>query len=330
MLISLEGKNGTYQFDPNDEANVIKTSHKFFSLYRGTYVQGKKAVTIKHFKDPSLIKDENHEVLLLQIFLSMNVLHSGIAQTYDLIRAEAGYFLVREYFRGVDLKTITLDPDYPNLRNPVFMLKVGIKVCEILSKLHESGIIHRNIKPSNIFVEYGENGKIDEDNINVKIVDFEYAQIKGLSLLNFAEVPFSRLFSPPELILGKTELVNETSDVFSLGISLYEIVARKPAFYHSNPEMLVNIQLNNKITKAPRIPKELFPILLKATSKHKFPIPPDRYKPENLIHFLAKGRDERHKSMEELKQELLPVLELLIAKEEKRANRNFIAKFLFG
>jgi len=326
MLISLQGKNDIYSFDPENQADVIYTRGKFSSLYRGRRKSDNAVVTIKHLRDSSCINGEQHAELLMQILLGMNDLHSGIAKTYDLISTEAGYFIMREYLQGVDLKAIAYEPDHRNLSTPIFTCKLGIQLCEILSTLHKNGIIHRDIKPSNIFIETDEYGRIDEHNFKVRLIDFELAQVSGASLFVNKKSPFAMIYSPPEQVLRHANLIDATSDLYSLAISLYEFITRRPAFYHKNPEMLINMQLNHTLVKHPRISKDMYSLLLKATSKHKFPLPPNRYKPENLIFFLTKGKEDRFQSGEEFIRSLEFLLDKLEAKQALKDKGNFFTK----
>jgi len=257
----------------------------------------------------------------------MAKLDERIVQTYDIIHTNYGYFIVREYLHGVDVKTIICDPDYPALKTSAFACKVGIEVCSVLEKLHTHGIIHRDIKPSNIFIETDDSGRISPENPKVRILDYEMASVHGSNIFSLKKVPFALLYSAPEQVLRFAHLIDERSDIYSLALVVYEIATRRPPFYHENPEMLINLQINHPIQKTPRISKELYAILLQATSKHKFLLPPNKYSHEQLEQFLAQGKTNRYQNAQDF-LEVLSAFYLQISQiKPKKSGNSFFSLF---
>ncbi|HPY82947.1 MAG TPA: protein kinase, partial [Bacteroidales bacterium] len=323
MLISLRGKYDTYEFDLSQESHIIQKGQKFSSLYRGKRISDNSYVCVKHLHDTQCVQNSEHAHLIFITLTSIEKLDDAIIRTYDIIETEQGYFIVYEYLHGVTIKTITNTPDYPDLTTSKFACKVGIEVCKILKKLHEHGIVHRNIKPSNIFLETDDSGRISPDNPRVRLIDFEIASVHGSNIFSLNKVPFSVLYSPPEQVLYFSHLIDERSDLYSLALVVYEIATRRPSFYHENAAMLINLQINTSIQKNPRISKELFTLLLQATSKHRFSLPPNKYSQEQLEAFLDTGRSQRFQNAHDFSLALSEVFRHLNQPKTRKSRKSF-------
>ncbi|MEX2016385.1 MAG: serine/threonine-protein kinase, partial [Candidatus Hydrogenedentales bacterium] len=100
--------------------------------------------------------------------------------------------------------------------------QIGVQVAEALHHAHEHGIVHRDIKPSNLLVD-GE-GK-------VRITDFGLAQVESDATLTLSGDLLGTLrYMSPEQIVGNRADVDHRTDIYSLGATLYELLAREPAF----------------------------------------------------------------------------------------------------
>ncbi len=326
MLISLVGKYDTYEYNSQNQMNVSQKKRKFSTLYRGKRKTDDAFVTIKHLKQDSAIQHSDHRLLIEQFLFGVSALHSSVVKTHEIIETEQGYFIIREYLQGVDVKTIICDPDYSYLQNALFACHLGEKMCEVLHELHSNNIIHRDIKPSNIFIEFNNEGKIDVNNFSLKLLDFEMAQVHGANLFYFSKVPFALVYSPPEQILRQTDIINQTSDLYCLALVMYEIITRRPPFYSGNPEMLINYQINKTLSSNSRISREMLAFLQKASSKHLFKLPPNRYSPEQKREFLEEGKQHRFQSAEDMNVEIRKMLVHIQEKINKRKNQNVFSR----
>lgn len=296
------GKNYSYIFDfslPNEDDTK---PDDLGLLFHARCEQNNTNVIIRYIANTALIKNQQHLFILQSFYCNLNKLHSGIAQTHDCILEPDGIFIVREELIGIDLQTIAFSGDYPHLRNQKFMLRIGEKVCEILDILHKNNIVHRRIQPSNIFVLSNELGQIDIENPTIKLINFEYAQINGQNLLGFSTIPYAMHYSSPEQVLQCGILVNQTSDIYSLGITIYESIIREHAFdcEKDDKNLVINMQLSYPLRPHHRLHKKIFPLLQKATAKHIFKTPPMRLKPEILLNNLLVAQQKRFQSAKEL------------------------------
>ena len=321
--LSISTQSGTYKTETNSNSSFNKTG-KFSTITKGYRVEDGKAVIIKKIKNIDLVGDDASLKLIREILINLHTLHPSISETYEMVRIDEGIFIIREFIDGIDLKALIRDKKKEYFRTPDFTAKVGIKTCEILKAIHHQTIIHRDIKPANILIQ-NKLGTTEPDYYNpeVKLIDFELAQFRGMNIFNLERVPVAMGYSAPEQLLRYQQLICPSSDLFALAITLYEFLSGKTAFHHSNPELLMTLQLNHPIIKHVRIPHELFAILHKATQKQLFQLPPNRYSPEEREFILAKGLENRFHRADELKAALEGFLKHYDALPPAR---NFIGK----
>lgn len=217
--------------------------------------------------------------------------HDNIARVFELGQAEDGkYFMVMEYIHGVDLEMLLAGAAKRSLRVPPwFGVHLVAQVLEALSFVHglvdEDGrprnVIHRDATPSNIFVSY--RGQ-------VKLSDFGVADFEGKSPTTRAGQLKGKLsYMSPEQLNG--QLLDQRSDVFSMGVVLWEVLTQQRLFGGLN-EMQAMIAIcegerRPPSSLVPGIPPELDRVSLKA---------------------LAAARDDRYHDAGAFQQELLDVL----------------------
>src|SRR6266446_5648769 len=147
--------------------------------------------------------------------------------------------------------------------------ELGIRAAEALEHAHQEGVVHRDIKPANLLVDVRGN---------LWITDFGLALFHsdaGLTLTG--ELLGTLRYMSPEQALGKRALIDHRTDIYSLGVTLYELLTLAPVFDGHDRQELLN-QIANDEPRPPRswdksIPVELETIILKAIAKH----PAERY-----------------------------------------------------
>jgi len=149
------------------------------------------------------------------------------------------------------------------------VLQIGIQAAEALHYAHQIGIVHRDIKPSNLMLDH--EGKL-------WVTDFGLAQIQGAGALTMTgELIGTLRYMSPEQPLGQRVLVDQRTDIYSLGVTLYELLTFKKAFGGDTPkEIIRQVCFDEPVSIRrlnPRVPEDLETIVLKAMSKN----PADRY-----------------------------------------------------
>jgi tetratricopeptide (TPR) repeat protein/serine/threonine protein kinase len=147
--------------------------------------------------------------------------------------------------------------------------QLGVQAAEALEHAHDEGVVHRDIKPANLLVD--AKGKL-------WITDFGLAHCRaGAELTMTGDVVGTLRYMSPEQALGKRLLVDHRTDIYSLGVTLYEFLTLEPAFPGSDREEVLR-QIASEEPRPPRrinkaIPAELETIVLKAMGKS----PAERY-----------------------------------------------------
>lgn len=171
--------------------------------------------------------------------------HPGIAQIYEAGTADSGFgsqpFFVMEIIRGKPL-TEYADTQHLNTRQ---RLAVMIRVCEAVEHAHQRGIIHRDLKPGNILVE--ENGQ-------PKILDFGLARVtdsdaKATRQTEMGQLLGTLAYMSPEQLLADPLLLDTRSDVYALGVILYELLSNKMPYPLTNQvhEVVQTIQQTDPV-----------------------------------------------------------------------------------
>ena len=186
-----------------------------------------------------------------------------IVNVYDWGQDEGTYYIVMEFVRGSDLKTAIIERGAINQRK---VAEIGSQVCQALSVAHGLDIIHRDIKPQNIMVQ--PDG-------NVKVMDFGIARAKNSVMTQTSSVLGTAHYISPEQAQGKD--LTATSDIYSLGIVLYESATGRLPFDGPDAVSVAMKQVND-LTVPPReinpdIDPALEAIIMKAIAKN----PADRF-----------------------------------------------------
>lgn len=218
--------------------------------------------------------------------------HPNIITLFDLGRAGKDYFLATEFIDGQTLRQRLRDSG----RLPVIeAIEITLQICQALAAAHETGIIHRDIKPENVMIR--RDGY-------VKVLDFGLAKVgehqpvspdtSQSSLTDPGTVMGTASYMSPEQARGQR--VDARTDIFSLGIVLYEMVAGRTPFEGANMFEVVAAILDREPAPLGEIPEELQLIVSRS---------------------LLKDRKERYQT----------VKEMLSALEELRDNLKLQAKW---
>ncbi|MFX0142222.1 MAG: protein kinase, partial [Candidatus Hodarchaeota archaeon] len=169
---------------------------------------------------------ELSKVFQKQAHLIGKLNHNNIANIYDINEDEGFCYIVREFVEGMQLKTQLTGSNKIDWRKAIEFCQ---NICNALSYAHKTGIIHRRIKPSNIFFSESEE---------IKITDFSIpgfsTTIKNNRNLNLIGISYAS----PEQIADKN--IDHRTDIYSLGVVLYELLTKENPFYDDDREKLFN------------------------------------------------------------------------------------------
>ena len=245
----------------------------------------------------------------------------GVQHTLDAWKDESGYYIIKEFIDGLSLRQMM---QHKLINRPLFIAKCIIGTLDILSQFHNKGIYHCDLRPDNILILVNKRGHPDIIHPQVRLIDFGLSKHSESDFLAH-RLPFSLIYSPPEQLLNYPRLVNATSDLYSLGLTLYECIAQYPPFFNDNPEMVMHLQLNTSVEEHKNIQPALLSLIHKATAKKKLRLPPAQLESEEIEKTIAEGQAQRFQSCEEFKTAVEKILPQLNESERK----NFFSK-LFG
>lgn len=150
--------------------------------------------------------------------------HKNIVQVFDVFEEDHLQYIVMEYIHGTSLKKIIRDREEPFDENTV--IKMAIQLVKALAHAHEKGVIHSDIKPDNIIVnEY----------LEPRITDFGIAKITMDGSDKTKQLYGSVNYASPEQVNGN--IVDLRTDIYSLGVVLYELLTNKLPFPDGTEEV---------------------------------------------------------------------------------------------
>ncbi len=183
--------------------------------------------------------------------------HRNIVTVFDLGRDDDKVFIAMELLEGEDLTGVLSAGRHISLEEK---LRIVESVSKGLAHAHDRGIVHRDIKPRNVFVTH------DGD---VKLLDFGLAHIAYSTLTEAGQIIGTPFYMSPEQVLG--EKANPRSDIFSLGTLFYELLTGERAFGRPSLDQIFDAIVNEEPTPVqeldPTIPEELARIVAKMMHK---------------------------------------------------------------
>jgi serine/threonine protein kinase len=159
-----------------------------------------------------------------EAYAAASISHPNVITIHEVGEFEGRPYIVMEYVEGESLDNLIARKELQV--NEV--IDIGIQICEGLKKAHQKGVLHRDIKPTNIL--------IDTDGL-VKIVDFGLAKLRhGTTITVTGTLMGTVSYMSPEQALGKN--LDQRSDIFSLGVVLYELITRQRPFNGETAEAI--------------------------------------------------------------------------------------------
>ncbi|HVE39368.1 MAG TPA: serine/threonine-protein kinase [Planctomycetota bacterium] len=201
------------------------------TVWRGVNSQKKtfalKQIALKNANDSSKMRAFEKEANLTK-----KLSHPNIIRVYDYVDAKPQPFFVMEFFESENLKYAMAHVPERVVKKE-FQILMG--VADALAYVHAQGIVHKDIKPENVLI----NSRSE-----VRLIDFSLAQTKWDRLLQFGKkIEGTPLYMAPEQIRG--ERCDARSDMYSFGVMMYEMLAKRPLFMADSHEKVLQKHLND-------------------------------------------------------------------------------------
>lgn len=254
-----------------------KASGGMAVVYRAQDLQLRRIVAVKVLR-PSLTGDAQFLERFQQEARNVaNLSHPNIVTVHDFQQDGTTYYIVMEWIEGQDLKKIIRQAAPLPLDRA---LNVAIQICRGIGYAHRAGLVHADVKPQNILVTAEDV---------VKVTDFGIAQaLAHTSPVERQSVVWgSPHYFAPEQAQG--ELPTPASDVYSIGIVMFEMLTGKLPFSGTDQQELAMAHIKSEVPHVvdynPRIPHNLDRIIYKVMSKN----PNDRYANADALGRILEG-----------------------------------------
>jgi len=225
-------------------------------VYRGQKEGDPNTVIIKYMRarfpstyEISRFKQEYEIIRNLEL--------EGVVKTFELIHFDSGVALILEDFDAVSLKEVIRKQ---SIDTPLF-LRLAMKIAETLGALHKKDIVHNDIKPGNILVS--------RDFEQVKVTDFGISQIitrENEELYNPEVIEGTLKYMSPEQTGRMNSSIDYRTDLYSLGITFYEMLTGIPPFNFKDPLEIIHAHIAREVPPPyeinPDVPKPLSDIIL--------------------------------------------------------------------
>jgi len=268
-------------------------------VYRVEDTKIKQEIALKLIRPEIAADKKTIERFKNELKTARNIRHKNVCGMFDLGEEKGSHFITMEYISGQDLKGLIRQTGQLTVGKAVSIAK---QICDGLEEAHSLGIVHRDLKPNNIMIDRGGNARI---------MDFGIARaVKGKSITGSGVMIGTPQYMSPEQVEGKD--VDQRSDIYSLGIILYEMLTDRVPFEGDTP-LTVGVKQKTETPKDPkdfneRISDDLNRLILKC---------------------LEKDKENRYQSAVELRSELekiehgLPTTERIEPKKKPLTSREY-------
>jgi len=257
-------------------------------VYKARDTKLERDVALKFLPQHLTSSEEDKQRFIREAKAAAALNHPNICTIYSVDEDEGNQFIVMEYIDGSTLRNVQKSGNL----EPELVISYAVQIAEALSKAHDAGIIHRDIKAGNIMVNA---------DAHIKIMDFGLAKLKGSAeeITKTGSTVGTMAYMAPEQIQGKE--VDHRADIFAFGVVLFEMLAGVRPFRGEHEAALTYSIVNEE-------PVSILNYLAEA--------------PEELERFfkkaLAKEPDERFSDTNEIKSILEALLDADIAGVKRR------------
>lgn len=229
-------------------------------VYKALDKEVHEKVAIKLIKPEIAADKKTIDRFRNELKFSRKISHKNVCRMYDLNKEEDSYYITMEYVDGEDLKSMIRMMGQLTIKKAI---SIAEQMCAGLTEAHRLGVVHRDLKPQNVM--------IDKEG-NTRIMDFGIARsIEAKGITDEGIIVGTPEYMAPEQVEGKG--IDHRSDIYSIGIILYEMVTGKVPFEGHTPLSIAMKHMTEK-PQEPReindqIPADLSRVILKCVEKKK-------------------------------------------------------------
>lgn len=228
------------------------------AVYLAVHSSSEQQVAVKVLSPELSANPAMRNRILSQANRQAGLFHPNIVNVLKYLKDSRGIYLIMEVVPGESLENRLLRTGVLDLREA---LRISLKVLEAMAFMHRRGIRHCHLKPSDILIT-GDG--------NIKVMDFGIAKVFGEKGISVTGMRLESLwYMPPEQLRG--EAVEAPSDIYSLGIILYQILTGEVPFHGQSRFEVMKAHMEempqDPATMAPKLPRGVCDLILKALAK---------------------------------------------------------------
>jgi serine/threonine-protein kinase len=202
-----------------------------------------REVVVKVLREQLLHQSKPRDFLRREIYILSRFQHPHAVGYYDSAANDpVGPVLIMEYLRGIDLGTLL---QREGRLSPERAGRLLAQLCDVLAAAHQAGIVHRDIKPGNLMILHPCTPQE-----NLKLMDFGLAKMSSLLYIGADDLFDNSLpaasgtpeYLAPEQALGRE--IDPRSDLYSVGVVLYEMLTGKRPFGQTNADALLHAHVH--------------------------------------------------------------------------------------
>jgi len=218
----------------------------FATVYRATDTTLEREAAVKVLKEEFTHQTEMRDRFTQEARKASGLSHPAILQVYDLIESAEAPAIAMEYLPAGDLHRWLKDHPHPSRK---FCLNILRQVADALDYIHEQGIVHRDVKPSNFLLA---SVPTSDDNVSIRLSDFGLVMpTETRSTGQAGRLTGSALYVSPEQ--ARNQSVDKFSDQYSLGIVAYELLVGRPPFEGND----VTVLMAKRVVEPPPVPSTI-------------------------------------------------------------------------
>jgi serine/threonine protein kinase/formylglycine-generating enzyme required for sulfatase activity len=237
----------------------------FGTVYKAWDRNLQRAVAIKLPRQDRMRADSGKS-FLREARASAKIHHPNVVQVYEVGQSESGFYIVSEFIEGITLS------EWLKIRDltPEAASRLMITICRAVQAAHDAEVIHRDLKPGNVLMDTSNTPHV---------ADFGLARQSGtdITVTHDGRIVGTPSYMSPEQARGNRDEVTRLSDVWSLGVMLYEMVVQCRPFVATDSHSVLYRILTDEPQQPrklrPSLPIDLQTIILKALEKK----PSDRF-----------------------------------------------------
>jgi eukaryotic-like serine/threonine-protein kinase len=232
----------------------------FSTIWKARYVRGSSEKVVLKIMNPSAVKQNEHRGMFAREWKMVRGLdHPCLLEYLEYGTHEGLPYMAMEFFPGQTLRQL-LREENPVVRENLVPLVE--QLARAVGYLHDQGIVHRDLKPENIL--------LNEEALDLRLIDFSIAQTRWQRMMDFgSKMHGTPTYMAPEQLRGRRS--RPESDLYSLGVIVYEMVAGRPPFTGQTEQEVMRQHVRSEPRRlsnlAPGISSELDKLVMDLLAK---------------------------------------------------------------